>query len=87
MTENELFESLLGNTGEDTIGIVHQNMKDVAFVPTRVTLAGDDYEVYGMWYSQVFDDLMINAFGHPLHELIKIRKEDLPLWKILMKNC
>lgn len=79
MTEAELKTILQTKEGGPTL-IMGEGMKDVAFWPLSLEITDKTYNLSGIWYSNVFEDLMGDAFGNPLRETIKIKKEDLAKW-------
>lgn len=79
MTETELLETIKTNA---SALLKHNNMRDVAFYPTSLEVTPDSYKLFGMWYSEIFDDLMGDVFGNPLRETITIKKDDLASWTV-----
>jgi hypothetical protein len=84
MTEEELRQSTSPKSG--FVVIMGPNMKDVAFWPLSIQITPTHYELNGIWYSNVLQDLMSAGGNKPARETIKIKKEDLAGWTIVEKN-
>lgn len=79
MTEQELFNVSSNDSLKLIMGPI---MKDVAFWPISIKVTETHYELNGIWYSNVVEDLISIGSGQPARETIKIKKEDLQGWKI-----
>lgn len=83
MTEEELKKSI---NSDSFLLIMGPVMKDVAFWPIAIEITPTHYELNGIWYSNVFKDLIGAGGGNPARETIKIKREDLSGWKIVNKK-